>query len=800
MGQQMFKVSGNVVEQATQYPLEYATITLQNTQNSKEILGGITNDKGHFSVEAPRGIYVLKIQFFSFKTYEISHFVLHENKNLGTIRLQDEVAQLDAVEVVGAKTTVEMRLDKKIYNVGDDMIVKGGSVTDVLDNVPSVNVDTEGNISLRGSENVRVLINGKPSALLGMNSETLKQLPSEMIQKVEVITNPSARYDAEGTAGIINIVLKKGKGLGFTGSVNSFLGVADTESAGASVNLNLQKDKFTIFNTTSYRYNRVLGKQLYEQKHLDTNKLPKSYHNEYRDNWSLNKGLSTNLGFEYRPTDDISISNSIVYVDKGGGGNSDVVIHNYDAQHNLISHRFRTSNRDDIHDRWQYTLNYDQNFDKQGHKLSAEYQYSQENEDEKTYITDLQNEVISDIGKDKNHLMKVDYVLPFSKNNQFETGYQGSFKTSDVDYKVFNQILGVNQLNTNYSNHLIYQENIHAWYGQFGTQWNKINAMVGLRIEDTHITISQLRSPNNTSKKNYTSLFPSVFLGYAFSEDNQLMLSYTRRLQRPRSRFINPFTSRSSNTNLFRGNPDLDPTYTNAFDLGYLSKWNQLTFNTSAYYNYSTQVFQFVTSESGELVSVSGIQVPVMIHTPINLANQNRFGIEFTTTYQPKNTLRFTWNINFFKEKTQGYHTYINYLNEKVIQNLNAETSSWFSRLSAKILLPFSVDFQTTAIYTGPKKTAQSDIKGTFSVNLAMSKEILNKKGTLSLNATDLLNSRKTRAYTLTESVQTYSEMQWRPRQIMLNFAYRFGGINNKKKQRSERRSDMDMSSDDMMF
>lgn len=798
--QQVFDISGNVVEQATQYPLEYATITLEDMQNPKQILGGVTNTKGYFSIQAPKGTYILKIQFFSFKMYEVRNFVIDQNKNLGTIPLYDEIAQLEAVEVVGKKTTLEIHLDKKIYNVGDDMSIKGGSVTDVLDNVPSVSVDTEGNVSLRGSENVRILINGKPSSLSGMNVETLRQLPSDMIEKVEVITNPSARYDAEGTAGIINIVLKKGKGLGLTGSVSSFVGIADTESAGGAINLNYQKNKITIFNTTSYRYNNALGKQSYQQKHFNPDQSVRSSQQEYRDNWSLNKGLNTNLGIEYRPTDAISISNSFFYGNKNGGRNSDVSIYNHDASYQLVSQRLRKSIQEAQEYRLQYTLNYDHNFDTNGHKLVAEYQYSDQNQDEKSQITDWQNERTTELGKDKNHLVKVDYVLPFSAQSQFELGYQGSFKTSDTDYNIFDEVAGHYQINTNYSNHLIYKENINAWYTQIGTKWNKINAMLGLRLEDTHIMINQRKATSGQNYKNYFSWFPSVFLGYTFSDENQLMLSYSRRLQRPRSRFINPFTSRSSNTNLFRGNPDLDPTYTDAIDLGYLFRWGKVTLNTSAYYNYSTQVFQFVTTESGEFVRVSGIEVPVMIHTPANLANQNRLGVEFTTTYTPKNTLRFTWNVNFFNEKTTGTHTYINHLNKEIIQNLDAQNTSWFTRLSAKITLPLSIDFQTTAMYVAPKKTAQSDIEGLFYLNMSMSKEVFNKKGTLSLNATDLFNSRIMKAHTLTQSVESYSQMQWRPRQITLNFVYRLGGP-NKKKERPERSAmNNDMSTDEMMF
>lgn len=565
------------------------------------------------------------------------------------------------------------------------------------------------------------------------------------------------------------------------------------------MNLNLRQKKFNFFNTTSYRYNNAKGTNLYEQESFDSNKIIQSYQNEYRDNWRLRKGWNTNFGVEYSVTDKISITNSIMYGNNINGGDSDVNIFNYNAAKVLVSERLRQNIEKEKDHNIQYSFNYDQKFNDDGHKLTIDYQFSKENEDGKTNIYDLRNEFTSNIEKQNDHLVKADYVLPIDKNAQFEAGYQGRFNHSDTDYQVFDEISGVNVLNTNYSNHLLYTEKINAFYTQFGKKFGKFNSMLGLRLEDNNITIEELKTGVN--KKKYTSLFPSVFLGYEFSENNQLSVSYTRRLQRPWGRFINPFTSRVGNTNLFRGNPDLDPTYTSAFDLGYLVRFGKVTINTSAYYNYSTQVFNFVSMESGEFVNVSGLNVPVIINTPINLANQNRYGADITATYSPKNNWRFTWNINFFNEKTQGDFSYTNYLGNIVTQNLDANTTSWFTRLSAKVMLPFNIDFQSTAMYSGPRKTAQSDIKGDFFLTMALSKEVLNKKGTISLNATDVLNSRKRISSTWTSSVYTYSEMQWRPRQIMLNFTYRFGSPLDKKQRNQRQQNNEQMGGgEEMMF
>lgn len=270
--QQPIKITGTVIDQETNVPLEYATLVLQSVRNPDKVTGGITDATGKFEVETPPGNYNISIEYISYKSYTLNNQNLRSSTDLGTIRLSLDVAQLAEVEVIGERTTVELRLDKKVYNVGSDLTVKGGSVTDVLSNVPSVSVDVEGNISLRGNESVRILINGKPSALSGLSPDALQQLPSDAIEKVEVITNPSARYDAEGTAGILNIVLKQSKTAGLNGSVNVYTG--HPESYGGALSLNLRRDNFNIFTNTTYRYRSGQGMHFLNRKILMKTAIP----------------------------------------------------------------------------------------------------------------------------------------------------------------------------------------------------------------------------------------------------------------------------------------------------------------------------------------------------------------------------------------------------------------------------------------------------------------------------------------------------------------------------------------------
>ncbi len=793
------KITGNVVDADTGQPLEYATLILQRAKNPERITGGITDAMGRFEVETFPGVYNIRVEYISYTTYEVKAQVLRASADLGIIKLSIDVEQLEDVEVVGERTTVELRLDKKVYNVGSDLTVKGGSVTDVLDNVPSVTVDVEGNISLRGNESVRILINGKPSALSGLSPDALQQLPAEAIEKVEVITNPSARYDAEGTAGILNIILKQSKTAGLNGSVNVFAGNPD--NFGGALSLNLRRENFNIFSNTTYRYRDAPGNAQFIQENFNDDGATDSFQDEFRKYQRERDGFNTNFGFELFLSENSSITNSFVYRKTNGENTVDVDFFNFDALRNPTIQRNRFTLEDEEDENVQYSLNYEKKFKKDGHVLTMDYQYSKGTDFENSIIDEVilgenislpTEQTINDESQ-INQLAQFDYVLPFGKDNQsqFELGYRGTFNNfnTDFDFGILNTDGSLN-VDPDFSNELNYREYVNAAYTQIGTKLKKFSILGGLRMEASDIGIELVETDENTDK-DYVDWFPSLFLGYEFSEMEQLTISYSRRLRRPRSRFINPFPSRSSNTNLFQGNPDLNPTYTNAFDLGYLKRWDKLTFTTSAYYNRSTGVFQFITQETGNFVEIENpdnpsepILVPIQVRTPINLATDTRYGGELTTTYTPKKDWRFTWNLNLFQQQLRGDFSFIDFQNEEVVQNFDADNFTWFTRFSAKLPLPGAIDFQSNLFYRGRRVDAQNINKGILSTNLAFSKDVIKDKATLSLNVSDLFNSRKRRTETRTENVFTESEFQFRERQITLSFLYRFNQPQNERTKR----------------
>ncbi|QOD61119.1 TonB-dependent receptor [Polaribacter haliotis] len=784
------KISGKIVDAATNQALEYATVILKDIKTQK-VSGGITDLNGFFNIQVPKSRYEISVEFISFKTIKFPAQEITANKDLGIIKLKEDAASLDEIVVIAEKSTVDIRLDKKIYNVGKDMTVKGGTASDVLDNVPSVDVDPEGTVSLRGSENVRILIDGKPSAMVGLNgADALRQLPSDAIERVEVITSPSARYDSEGTAGILNIILRKGRANGFNGSVN--VNVGDPRSYQSSVNLNLRSEKINLFTNFGYRDRRGPGRYNSDISYL-SNGIVDSTRIEDRNFDRASKGFNGNVGLEYFINKKSSLTGTIFVRDSDGQNLSTTEISSFDPSGNSLFNSLRIQDEGETDQSLQFSLNYVNNFNENGHKLTLDYQYGVDKENESAIITDDRPETNTTDELSIDKLFQADYVLPIGKNSQFEAGYRGNFENLTSDYLVTLS----NSDEFNPSNNLEFTQNVNAFYTQFGSKVNKFSYLFGVRAELTKIDVNLLTSQEKFTK-NYTDFFPTVNLGYEMTEDQSFTLGYSRRLRRPRSRSLNPFENRASRTVISKGNVDLDPTYTNSFDLGYLNRWGKLTLNSSIYYQHSTN--DIVRVNRQEVRLIDGKETNVLVRQPINLASEDRMGFEFNANYNPSRKLRFSGSFNFFQFKTDGDYSYevtnpTTGTTSTINQNFDATNTSWFTRFDARVTLPADIEWQTRLFYRGPRSDAQSDTEGILSANLAFSKDILKDKGTLVLNVSDVFNSRKyvTNAFAPSRDNPTNitnQSFQWRMRQISLNFTYRFNQNKNQKNKNSQERED----------
>lgn len=787
-------VKGTIFEEGTNYPLEYATVSFINPEG-KTVTGGITDTEGKYNIDIPEGKYTVQFEFISYKTKQLTNQNLTKNTTLPNVTLALDAASLDEVVVRAETTEVQIRLDKKVYNIGKDLTSGGATVSDALNNVPSVTVDVDGAIALRGNENVKILINGKPSAIAGFGStDALRQLPAEAIERVEVITSPSARYDAEGTAGILNIILKKEKTLGLNGSISTSIGVP--LNSNASGNINLRTDKFNLFNTTGVYYRDSPGKAYFNNNYfsrtaLDSLGNPITINPEFdqvienRRTDRMGKGFNTNLGIEYFLTDKSSLTASVFY--RKGDGEDQTKNNTANYNNNIIqeqSTRLENEIEDDTN--YQFSLNYVNNFNDKGHKLTVDLQYDRGKDKERSLITEqrtlpnfeiLPAEDILNIENQTEYLAQADYVLPIGENAQFEAGYRGNFEETKTDYSLFEEIgtSGNFVRNDSLSNVFTYDENVHAFYTQYGNKLGKFSFLLGLRLENTQLKgkVDAENISGNTPfelnfDKNYTGLFPTVNLTYEIKENENITLGYNRRINRPNNWFINPFPSRSSEANVFQGNPDLNPAYSSAFDLGYLKRWKKLTLTTSIYYQNETDSFERVQEETGEITS-NGI--PIIRTLPINLSTNERYGFEAGLLYNPTKWLTLNGSFNYFLFKTEGFYNDVDY---------GAENTSYFGRFSSKVKLPAKIEWQTNAFYRGPSNNSQTESEGILSVDMAMSKDIIDDNATIGLNVSDLLNSRKRNSLTTTNTFTSESEFQWRQRQVTLTFTYRF----NQKKQR----------------
>ena len=783
------KIEGVVIDKETQDPLEYTTISLLNDSSPDLIQGGITDKNGKFIIEVFPGKYNITLEYIGFDKIILKDKVISINEDFGIFELEIVAESLNEVELVGERTEVEIRLDKRIYNVGKDITVRGGSVADVLDNVPSVSVDVEGNVALRGNQNVRILINGKPSGLVGLSGpQGLRSLPAESIEKVEVVTSPSARYEASGTAGILNVILKKEELEGFNGSF--ILNGGAPTTYGGNATLNWRTKKLNIFSTTSLRDSESRGGGDFESENFN----PVRFVNEDRDYQRNRKSIFFNLGAEYYFNDDTSLTISGFVRTSDNESNNNTKIDNLNAAGVVVDQFGRYQFEEEIDNSQQFTTNFTKKFDDKGHELVIEFQTESSEEDESDLAenTSTFNQESDTFEDQSRTLLQMDYVWPVNENTQFEIGYRGDFSLQETDYNVFDLLDNGRTPNTELTNFLGFTQKINAAYAQFGKKINKFSYLIGLRMEKTHIEIDQ-KTAKIFKEKDYTDWFPTLNFSFEFTEKENITLGYSRRIRRPRSWSLNPFRSLTSLTFFRQGNPNLDPSYSNLFDLGYLKRWNKFTFNSSVYYQKATQVIERITETTGELVVVSVnplVELPEFRSTSVNLSENIRTGTEFTLTYSPKRQVRLSGNFNIFNSETIGFYKEVP-LDRKIV--------SWFMRFNSSFPLAFGINTQLNGFYFGPRANAQTESKGVVSFSGALNKPMFNDKATLSFRVSDIFNSSRRKSTTETADFRNYTEFQWRQPSYVFTFTYR---INERKmgKRRNNRRGSLNDGGEESDF
>ncbi len=770
-----FTVNGFVKDEKGK-AIALATVSVYKTTDSVLITATATDDKGKFTVDVSVGNYYLSVTFLSFQEKKISNVVVvDKNINLGTIVLQETVKQMAEIVVTSDKKMMELRLDKRIYNVSQDVSNIGANASEILANIPSVTVDPDGNVSLRGSEGVRILIDGKPSALTGLRStDALRNLQGAMIERIEVITNPSSRYDAAGETGIINIILKKNKTRGFNGNFTGTVGYPSNFSGAYSINYRTQK--MNLFSSFGSNYRNNPGKGFSTQKFSGTD--TSFVYNQTQKRTRKDFSLDFMAGIDYYISSSTTFTGSFL-IDGGREKNLNRLLYeDFNSVGLLTKSSVRNDNESASERDTELSLNLTKKFPgEKEREWTTDFKWTNSGEKE---LSDY-NQIFSDGAKslfqrsgnpayEDNLLLQTDYTHAFGKDGKFETGMKGTIRRITNEFLVEEQDANGNWITLPaFDNNMEFTEQVYAVYGLFANKVKAFSYQFGLRGELTMMRTGLIKS-NQINDRRYANLFPSASLSYELDEKNTLQLSYSYRINRPNFRNLTPFADFSDDRVYFVGNPNLNPEFTHSMEAGHLLEWEKGSLLSGVYYRYKTGVVERIRT----IDTTTGISNII----PINLSTQKELGLEMTFAVTAASWWKINSTVNFFRAVANG--TYDD-------KELNSETVSWTNRTTSRMTFFKDIDFQASVNYQSPRITTQGKTLAMYSIDLGLVKDIFKGKGTLTFNVRDLMNSRRRRSVVDIPGYYSSSDFLWRPRQMTLTLNFR---INQQKIQRDDDNDD----------
>ncbi|MGB0887871.1 MAG: TonB-dependent receptor domain-containing protein [Vicingaceae bacterium] len=752
--------------------LPYVSVAVFKGKDSSYVKGAATELNGRFTMQVPSGNYYAKISFLSFKDKTIQNILITDRDvDLKKIKMEPSVNNLAEFEIVEEKRLMELDLDKKVFNVDKDVTNHGADATEILDNVPSVEVDIDGNVSLRGSGNVRVLINGKPSGMMGMSTaDVLKQMDATLIEKVEVITNPSARYDAEGEVGIINIIMKKDRRQGVNGSVNANFGYPN--NLGGGFNITFKQKHFNIFTGYGASYRNSPGSSTNEQKFTYPDTTFSYNADSETDRISFNNNF--NLGTEVF----LNKYNSFSFSGRYSFGDGENETHLVYTDIDQFGETVQKVNRDEeeVKDRASYdvSFNYRKTFKTKDRLLTFRTSHSDRKDDEYSTIIQTstnpalpnrEQKIFNNEGG-SNWLFQSDYIHPIKKG-KIEFGLKHTIKKIDDDYAVeqFNTTINDWEYVPGFKNLVLYDENISAAYLMVGKKMKKFSAQLGVRAELTDVK-TELVTTNEINKRDYFNFFPSAHISYQLNKENSLQLGYSRRIRRPHHYWLLPFFSFVDARSNTSGNPNINPEYTDSYELGYLKNWTKSSLLSSIYYRYTIDNMNWITFSDAEGITR---------RMPQNLGTKNAFGIEFSGSHEIVKWWNVRGSFNFYREIRDGAFGG---------REFDVDTYAWNIRVNSKWTIKKKVNLQLSGKYSAPKQSAQGENLARYSMDAGFSFDVLKGNGTVAFNVKDILNSRKRRSISFGDNFESESEFQWRSRYFRVSFTYR---INQKKKRERDR-------------
>lgn len=797
-------VKGKILDRQKSEPLGFVNIKVTEQGSDKFVGGGITDAGGNFNVSGLKdGKYTLSLTFMGYKdvTRQFEITPAKREVQFKLLYMAEDAKQLKEVTVTGQRATMKLEVDRKSFDVGQLISNAGQSASDVLDNVPSIEVDNDGNVSLRGNSSVEVWINGKASGLTSDNrAQILQQLPAESIERIEVIDNPSAKFSAEGSAGIINIVLKKDRKAGYYGSVQA--GGDTRGGANTSFNVNYNSRLIDSYINLGYRHRANTG-------HMESQQTSDTYNQTYdSDSKQRGNNFFTRAGVTLHATtkDDFSLSGMLMH---GGGNSHSYTPYIYTAVANgLNNYQLDRINRSRTGMDMRYgEFNYRHSFndkhfidftaDLSSWKMNGDNWYQDSTVvvgiDDVTYSYQYRPQYINNHRKE----LKLEYENQVTKNFKIEAGYNGNFSRENTPQESYMDNTSFDGTNASedklFFNRFIYKQDLHAFYTTLSYKFGALSLMGGLRGEYWRVNTESYtwEQEHDASlreqpfKKDYFQLFPSVFMSWQMTETQQLQLNYTRRLRRPWGGQLNSFRDTRDATTVSFGNPYLTPEFSNSFSLNYLKQWNDHSLLVSAYYRPTTDVIQRISYKNQE----DGL----FYQTSMNVAKSVSTGLEMTVKNKLWRILDLTTSANAYYYRLNGFSYDID---GQTVTGNSDHNFTWNARMTASLMLPYDISIQTTGRYTARQVITQGYRKANYSIDFGARKNFFNKLFTLSVNCRDLLDSRRFETFTSGPNFTRHQINRRGGRRVSMTLTWNFGNMKQKKRPNKNQGSENDMPMD----
>ncbi len=781
-------ITGVIMDAKLKAPLPYVNIVVKTITNDI-ITGGITNEDGVFNIDAiPEGSFKVHIQYIGYASVvkDVSITKTNLKVNLGTINLEENAAALDAVTVIAEVSTIQQKVDRKVITVGKDLTTSGPTASDIMNNLPSVTVDQQsGDISLRGNQNVQVMVDGKLSNIPA--SQLLKQIPSTSIKSIELITNPSAKYNPEGLSGIINIVLHKNTKIGFNGNVNVGLAYQDNPKFNSGIDLNYRNGKFNFYTNYS---NNISTNANYG--HID-----RENDNTLQLFNFLDKSQShlIKLGIDYYINDKNTLSIFTTQNGYNGGLNGDTSV----LFANDVNNIFQTNTIDNSNYSQQYNFNYKLDFDNDGaHNIEFEVNYNPfESDSFANNQFNIQPNFIEDNAATRDRTtINLDYTKPISKTGKLELGLQARLFSNEIIYESDARLrdqLGIPFANrTNFD----YSRNIYSAYFNYSKKISKWSYQLGLRAETVEVSADavELNLDNNSSTKipfanDYIQLYPSAFLTYMPSEKNSYQFSYSRRVDRPGVGQVNPLPEWNTPLISSFGNQALQPQFTNSVELNYTKGLKKGSVTAGVF-------FRLIEDEINRSVSIDRADLNRAILTFDNFDNTTAYGFELSSNYKPTNWWNINGSFDVFAQTQKSISETLNVpTNQATLNDIKSETITvdnvvWNFRLSNNFKVNKALSFSLFGLYRGANEGVQFKQKPFVFVNAGMRYNFLEeKRATFSLNFNDIFNTMQY-AFEGDRPYRQVGAFNWESQTVFAGLSYRFGGGKYRAKSRKRRDND----------